>query len=126
MRGLHPLRLLRRCLPEEGHPFFFRFWTVRDGHRILPSMAKRIRVGVVFGGRSAEHEVSLQSARNVLEALDRSKYEPVLIGIDREGRWHLEERTRLLFELSVSAALSFANLDSPLMRPSGRGSAART
>jgi D-alanine-D-alanine ligase len=59
---------------------------------------KKIRVGVVFGGRSAEHEVSLQSAKNVLDALDREKYEPVLIGIDREGRWHLEEGTRLLFD----------------------------
>jgi D-alanine-D-alanine ligase len=59
---------------------------------------KKIRVGVLFGGRSAEHEVSLQSARNVLEALDRERYEPVLIGIDREGRWHLDEQTRLLFD----------------------------
>ena len=63
-------------------------------------MADRIRVGVVFGGRSAEHEVSLQSARNVLEALDPRKYEPVLIGIDREGRWRLDEQTRLLFDAS--------------------------
>jgi D-alanine-D-alanine ligase len=61
-------------------------------------MARRIRVGVVFGGRSAEHEVSLQSAKNVLEALDRSKYEPVLIGIDRDGRWHLDDQTARLFE----------------------------
>jgi D-alanine-D-alanine ligase len=61
-------------------------------------MARKIRVGVVFGGRSAEHEVSLQSAKNVLEALDRTRYEPVLIGIDRDGRWHLDEQTRLLFE----------------------------
>ncbi len=59
---------------------------------------KKIRVGVVFGGRSAEHEVSLQSARNVLEALDREKYEPFLIGIDREGRWRLDEQTRVLFD----------------------------
>jgi D-alanine-D-alanine ligase len=59
---------------------------------------KKIRVGVVFGGRSAEHEVSLQSAKNVLEALDRAKYEPVLIGIDREGRWRLDEQTKALFE----------------------------
>ncbi|HET6451267.1 MAG TPA: D-alanine--D-alanine ligase [Spirochaetia bacterium] len=59
---------------------------------------KKIRVGVVFGGRSAEHEVSLQSAKNVLEALDRSRYEPVLIGIDREGRWRLDEQTKALFE----------------------------
>ena len=56
----------------------------------------KIRVGVAFGGRSAEHEVSLQSAKNVLNALDREKYEPVLIGIDREGRWHLEDETLLL------------------------------
>jgi D-alanine-D-alanine ligase len=61
-------------------------------------MARKIRVGVVFGGRSAEHEVSLQSAKNVLEALDRAKYEPVLIGIDREGRWRLDEQTTLLYE----------------------------
>jgi D-alanine-D-alanine ligase len=59
---------------------------------------KKIRVGVVFGGRSTEHEVSLQSARNVLEALDRGKYEPVLVGIDKAGRWHLDERTKALFD----------------------------
>ena len=58
----------------------------------------KIRVGVAFGGRSAEHEVSLQSAKNVLNALDREKYEPVLIGIDREGRWHLEDETLLLYD----------------------------
>ena len=58
----------------------------------------RIRVGVVFGGRSAEHEVSLQSARNVIEALDPEKYEAVLLGIDREGRWHLGDRSRFLLE----------------------------
>jgi len=72
---------------------------------------RKIRVGVVFGGRSAEHEVSLQSAKNVLEALDPQKYEPILLGIDREGRWHLDEETRLLFQ----AARPLANLtaDSP-------------
>jgi D-alanine-D-alanine ligase len=51
---------------------------------------RKMRVAVVFGGRSAEHEVSLQSARNVVEALDRDKYEAVLVGIDREGRWYLD------------------------------------
>ncbi|UFH51318.1 D-alanine--D-alanine ligase [Pseudomonas sp. KNUC1026] len=52
-------------------------------------MSDKIRVGIVFGGRSAEHEVSLQSARNVLEALDRERFEPVMIGIDKHGHWHL-------------------------------------
>ena len=50
-------------------------------------MADRIRVGVLFGGRSAEHEVSVTSARSVLESIDRDKYEVTMIGIDREGRW---------------------------------------
>ena len=48
---------------------------------------RRLRVGVLFGGQSAEHEVSLQSARNVIDAIDRTKYEVVLLGIDRQGRW---------------------------------------
>ncbi len=56
-------------------------------------MQSRIRVGVIFGGRSAEHEVSLQSAKNVVEALDPAKYEPVLIGIDKQGHWYLNEQS---------------------------------
>ncbi len=48
---------------------------------------KKLRIGVVFGGRSAEHEVSLSSARAVLAALDKAKYDISLIGITREGRW---------------------------------------
>lgn len=51
-------------------------------------MKPRIRVGLLFGGKSAEHEVSLQSARNIHSALDPAKYETVLIGIDKAGRWH--------------------------------------
>jgi D-alanine-D-alanine ligase len=55
---------------------------------------KKTRVIILFGGRSAEHEISLLSARNVLSALDRERFEPVLIGIDKAGRWHREsERT---------------------------------
>ena len=54
-------------------------------------MQTKIRVAILFGGRSAEHEVSLQSARNVINAIDQDKYEPVLIGIDRAGAWFLNE-----------------------------------
>ena len=54
-------------------------------------MARRIRVGILFGGRSAEHEVSLQSAKNIIDAIDTNKYEVVLIGIDKKGQWHLNE-----------------------------------
>ena len=55
---------------------------------------KKTRVIILFGGRSAEHEISILSARNVLAALDRERFQPVLVGIDRAGRWHQEsERT---------------------------------
>jgi D-alanine-D-alanine ligase len=57
---------------------------------------KRIRVGILFGGKSAEHEISLLSAKNIIDALDRSKYEPVLIGIDKSGRWVSSEPSTFL------------------------------
>lgn len=50
-------------------------------------MGDKIRVGVIFGGRSGEHEVSLASARSVMRVLDRAKYEIVPIGITPQGRW---------------------------------------
>ncbi len=48
---------------------------------------KKIRVGILFGGRSGEHEVSLLSAASVLHAIDRKKYDVIPIGITKEGRW---------------------------------------
>ncbi len=51
--------------------------------------AARRRVGVFAGGLSAEHEVSISSAEAVLRAIDRDRFEPYLIYIDRDGRWHL-------------------------------------
>jgi D-alanine-D-alanine ligase len=50
-------------------------------------MGKKIRVGVIAGGRSAEHEVSLRSARSVIDAIDKNKYEVVPIGITKDGHW---------------------------------------
>jgi D-alanine-D-alanine ligase len=56
----------------------------------------KIRVGVLFGGRSAEHEVSLQSAKNVIDAMDPERYEVVLIGIDKKGGWHVHGEAQKL------------------------------
>jgi D-alanine-D-alanine ligase len=56
----------------------------------------KTRVIILFGGRSAEHEVSILSARNVLLALDRERFEPLLIGIDKQGRWRVEPAETLL------------------------------
>ncbi|HZD39258.1 MAG TPA: D-alanine--D-alanine ligase [Terriglobales bacterium] len=59
-------------------------------------MKKKLRVAVLFGGKSAEHEISLISARNIVEAMDKKKYEILAIGIDKEGRWFVDEQARLL------------------------------
>lgn len=48
---------------------------------------RKLRVAILFGGRSAEHDVSRASAANVLRSLDQERYEPVLVGITRDGRW---------------------------------------
>ena len=52
---------------------------------------KKLRVGILFGGKSAEHEVSLRSAKNVYAALDTDKFEGVLMGIDKNGKWFSRE-----------------------------------
>lgn len=57
---------------------------------------KKIRVGILCGGKSGEHEVSLQSAKNIVEAIDKEKYEVVVIGIDKEGQWSLFDPSNFL------------------------------
>jgi D-alanine-D-alanine ligase len=55
-------------------------------------IVKRLRVGVLYGGRSGEHEVSLASAASVFAHLDRKRYEPVPIRIEKDGRWALADK----------------------------------
>jgi len=54
-------------------------------------MAQKIRVGIVFGGKSPEHNISLLSASNVIANIDRERFEVVLLAIDKEGFWHLNK-----------------------------------
>ncbi|GIO21671.1 D-alanine--D-alanine ligase [Oceanobacillus sp. J11TS1] len=54
------------------------------------------KVGIVFGGKSSEHEVSLQSAKNIVDAIDLDKYEVYLLGIDKQGNWHVNDRSHYL------------------------------
>ena len=49
-------------------------------------MTKKLRVGILFGGRSGEHEVSLLSAASILKSIDREKFDVIPIGITKEGR----------------------------------------
>ncbi|HEL5054516.1 TPA: D-alanine--D-alanine ligase [Stenotrophomonas maltophilia] len=66
----------------------------------------RTRVGIIFGGTSSEHEVSLQSAKNILDALDHERFEPVLIGIDKQGRWHLSQAGSFLLNADDPARIA--------------------
>jgi D-alanine-D-alanine ligase len=68
-------------------------------------MSKK-RVGILFGGKSVEHEVSLQSARNVFEAIDREKFDVALIGIDKGGQWHVCDAAVLGAATSPTAELA--------------------
>lgn len=70
-------------------------------------MPKKIRVGLLFGGRSGEHEVSLASAMSVYNALDKGRYEITLIAIDKDGRWLLPDPKPLLAQANNPMAVKF-------------------
>lgn len=76
-------------------------------------MGEKLRVAVLFGGRSAEHDVSIMSATNVAGAIDRSRYEIVPIWVTREGSWRLAE--------GVSANLGSGHGVEVALLPGGRG-----
>src|SRR4051812_11314954 len=68
-------------------------------------MTDRIRLVVLFGGRSAEHEVSCTTAVNVLQALDPKRYDVVPVGVTHEGRWVMAEETAKVLASGGPAAL---------------------
>jgi D-alanine-D-alanine ligase len=76
---------------------------------------KRLRVGVIYGGRSGEHEVSLASAAAVFANLDRQRYEPIAIRIEKDGRWILADRP----PSAASAADVIAQMQSEATRVRG-------
>jgi D-alanine-D-alanine ligase len=61
---------------------------VRRREALVATRGTKIRVGILCGGRSGEHQISLRSARCIVEAIDRRTHAVCLIGIDRDGRWH--------------------------------------
>jgi len=82
----------------------------------------KLRVGILFGGKSAEHEVSLQSARNIFDAIDREKYEPVLIGIDKSGRWLLNDESSFLIHANDPKRIRLnTSSDAVALVPQSRG-----
>lgn len=83
----------------------------------------KLRVGVIFGGKSAEHEVSLQSAKNIVDAIDKEKFDVTLLGIDKQGQWHINDASNYLLNAENPAliALNRSNKNVALI---GRGKTA--
>ncbi len=84
-------------------------------------MKTKKRIGLIFGGKSSEHEVSIISAKNIFDALDKEKYEVVIIGIDREGKWILGDSTLLLnSSLDPKLLKSSSNVSDAIMTTGGK------
>jgi D-alanine-D-alanine ligase len=81
-------------------------------------MSRTLKVGIIFGGRSGEHEVSLLSAQGVMNAIDRTRYEVVPIGITKEGQWLASGDP---FKALSSGAMAESNPALLLAEPSDRG-----
>ncbi len=62
----------------------------------LNTMPQKLRVGILCGGKSAEHEISLLSAKSITQALSKQKYDPVILGIDTQGKWYRIDTKDLL------------------------------
>ncbi len=80
-------------------------------------MTSKTRVIILYGGRSAEHEVSILSARNILRALDRDRFEPLLIGIDKDGRWRVEPEELLLQSTGDPRLVRLSGAGAPVIVP---------
>jgi len=85
-------------------------------------MKKKTVVGILFGGKSAEHEISLLSAKNIYEAMDRTQFEPVLVGIDKSGRWLLNDADKFLLNSDNAALISLNTAGKQVaLQPENRG-----
>jgi D-alanine-D-alanine ligase len=83
-------------------------------------MTKKLRVGILFGGRSGEHEVSLLSAASVLKAIDRKKFDVTPIGITKEGHWLAAGDARGLLEGDESAVARRLRAGDPAATPGAK------
>ena len=93
-------------------------------------MKRKLRVAILFGGRSAEHEISLLSAKNIVGAMDKKKYEAVLVGISKKGEWSLIQPLPKRWPRSIPSnktskgiALAPGSKMAPLVQLSGRKTA---
>jgi len=83
---------------------------------------KKINLAILFGGKSAEHEVSLQSAMNVIDAIDKKKYNLILIAIAKDGKWYKVERQKYFAGMINAAKIKFDEMgEEVFMAPGENG-----
>src|SRR5215208_6662298 len=101
-----------------GGPAAFAHLLPPSSYLLYSSSVKRLRVGVLYGGRSGEHEVSLASAAAVFGHLDKKRYEGVPIRIEKDGRWCLADKPPTA--MSAGEVIEQARLDAARPLRSGR------
>ena len=84
-------------------------------------MKDKLKVAVVFGGRSTEHEISLLSAQNVISSLDTEKFDPILIGIDKDGQWHYNQDSLNLLNADDASQVKLGDLNRPVLLSQNAG-----
>ena len=72
----------------------------------MQQQSSKIKIGVLYGGRSGEHDVSLCSAASVVSAIDSGKYEIIAIGIDRDGKWYVQDKPEIIEHKDFGKILS--------------------
>ncbi len=75
----------------------------------------KLSIAIIFGGKSAEHQISLISAQNIIRSLDRAKYTPVLIAIDQVGKWYYQEKEELLFKTDDPKTIKIEDKSNPVI-----------
>ena len=81
---------------------------------------KKLKVGVIFGGKSGEHEVSLQSVKSIIESLDRAQFQPVLMGIDKTGKWSFYNESNFLYSPEDIKQIKLNNSNGHMLISLGR------
>ena len=75
----------------------------------------KLKVAVIYGGRSTEHQISILSAKNIVNSMPKDKYEPILIGIDKSGRWLLQDDSLELLDTSDPQTVSLSDNNDTLL-----------
>src|ERR1700685_855514 len=124
-----PFRIVLSLFWKPLAPLLFSRANFSEKIILVTPDKKRLRVGILFGGRSGEHEVSLASAASVIRGLDPDKYEVVPIGITKEGHWLIgggaQKRLPEVLRTGQRDTMSAGPTDAALVRLDGSGGGQR-